>query len=294
MFFQLRIYKASFLINSFGDMVGQSRNWQLHALGGVMGTGKSDWEIEQCLGNVPFLAFRPANSVRGSDEPPKDKGRFRYYTEKIPGVTGVGTITSRGRKTKSIDALLIDPSNPHAIIQAVSSGPDYRRLRSVGIDEAHMFPNVNGLINVINHLGATGIQTYVVTLETDFGGVPFPIVSYLRDHGLMNEAGRRRDCENCHSGIAIYNQAVDTHGDPIPYTLLGNILVGDNKSEGLTSQETQYLSVCANCYQVPEGSPLHPSFDPTDFKFEGRNPLDLNPWELVALAAYKSRPGGTL
>src|SRR3989338_7805713 len=122
--------------------MGQSRRWQVHALGGVMGTGKSDWEIDRCLANTPFLAFRPANSVRASDEAPKDVRRFMYYTNNIHGITGVGTVTSRGRKVRSIDALLVDPKDPSAIIQAISSGPDYRRLNSVGIDEAHMFHNV--------------------------------------------------------------------------------------------------------------------------------------------------------
>ncbi len=280
-----------FCENESDNIMSQYRNWQVHALGGVMGTGKSDWEIDHCLGNVPFLAFRPANSVRVSDEQPKNRTSFSFYTEKIAGVDGVGTITSRGRKVRSIDALLIDPTNPKAILHSVIYGPDYKRLRAVGIDEAHMFSDVGALIEVIHHLGSMGIPTYVVTLETDFGGVPFPIVSYLRDHVLMNELGRRRDCESCHSAVAMYNQAIDGSGDPIKYKLFGNIRVGDTR-ETLSRGETQYFSVCANCFQVPEGSPLHPSFDPKNFNFEGRSPLDLNPWELAALAAYKHRPGG--
>lgn len=80
------------------------------------------------------------------------------------------------------------------------------RLKVVGIDEVHMFPESDA--KVVKELVERGTDVVVSGLDLDYRGEPYPIVERLMRIPPDDIRIRRAVCDFCQENIAVFNQII--------------------------------------------------------------------------------------
>ncbi len=88
------------------------------------------------------------------------------------------------------------------------------RLKVVGIDEVHMFPESDA--KVVKELLQRGTDVVVSGLDLDYRGEPYPIIERLMRIPPDDIRIRRAVCDFCQDDIAVFTQVIFIPtGDPV-------------------------------------------------------------------------------
>ncbi len=150
---------------------------------GPMFSGKSEELIRRVtryqIARVPVQTFKPALDVRYSDAEVVSHSSLKV------GATPVNT--------------------PEALLHAIDDN-----TRVIGIDEGQFFDD--GLVDVVEHLAATGMQVIVAGLDTDYLRRPFEPIPTLCDRAEY-VTKMLAVCHRC-GGPGMYTQRI-VHSDDL-------------------------------------------------------------------------------